>query len=1047
MIDNIPHFFRFKGENYSKEKVIRPRSRTSPLPNNDLPEKARRAHSSGALVVVNNEKPSSANKVKTYHSVGSITRRTPVKIAQSHAQKDSEKHDYRHLHFNTSSVKNHPEHSFQNNNKTVINNGRRPALSRTNAGKRKSDKKSEYVSVATLIQQWSSAEVQEKIPAKLSSGSKTNRRSLPANFPRNNNLSGDDEPQLRRAKSITADTYSKIRNDCPHKTSTANRSTATGLQGKGYQPRGDVRHRQAQHSAVTRRAAEPIKNYATTDSSTISLESKMKGSSIPEADNNYQNEIIVNEKRTSQATKTHQANSPFDLLSDSEREKFRDGKTGNHNPKEFVVDNRRRSEPINKNSFDLTPSERAQLGSSGSYGNSDVHHHKQPNESIRDHWRNTQPFGKYATMPARQRKDYENESIGKNERKAELGTGRDDWTSSNREDTRRKDKSVHHPNLSNNNMKKKKPSLRRLPTYEEAIEPLQGTDLRDGNERCEGTQNPSEIEQPSTRTPLYLFLDPSEPSIDDKRNKIQGLERKRSVKETVIKQSVLPIKNTVEFDSLFRTNDSLETEAKRRYEKHYLLASNGRSEKLHHQTSNARSEKLHHQTSNELRKSPLENKAIKQNDTVVFPNEFTHKSSSSNRKSSKITSHVSYSKDETDKEEEISLSRDDNNNTLSDYDEQTLKVLLASQQRRRGREVKRGEDFAKVEENKRKDLPTSQGSTAKRENKVASVNELLKQQQKSILDEDFKQRERSRMTPDVDQEFNKQDDVSFSSVVHDTELVELVAAEEKYWKEKVEKKSKVTEDYRKKLGKANEKQKRVDEMLREYKLHEKRDSKHIDYSEMTDTLRAEEEYLAQEAEKLLKQRFQEKFDTKNPVLTTKVSQMHTKSEHKIHPVGVRDTKSLIKRSLTGYPGMKNRERFDHVNVNKVTSRSIVSPVPISRRIKSPSISSDDINLKPEVDQAYHKQTRIISRSRSPVYVCSGCRLPVERDICLYVSELQSYWHEKCFRCSVCHSNLIRGRSTPKIRVMYSRIHCENCISNRKTGEFSFANFYYEAIVI
>ena len=350
---------------------------------------------------------------------------------------------------------------------------------------------------------------------------------------------------------------------------------------------------------------------------------------------------------------------------------------------------------------------------------------------------------------------------------------------------------------------------------------------------------------------------------------------------------------------------------------------------------------------------------------------------------------------------------DVNNNTLPVYDGKTLKAFLTSQQQMNKNNSSR-KNFERDGTSKVEDAFIGEDSKPIKEEKhILNDFEQLKEEQKTTLDADFKDRSKTHMDPNMAQQFKSGGGVNLSNIVHEGELLQLVAAEEKYWKDKVGRNEMSTKQ--KEIKKVeNEKQERVKKMLREFKIHDQRQK--IDYSEITDTLRAEEEFLAQEAEKLLKQRFQEKPAIKPSLTTTATKPLQF------------DTKQ------------QNNNNTSHNSHFEETPSGLHSILKTSSRQKKPSsvTSSDDINLKPEADQAYHHKK--ILRSRSPVYICSGCRLPVEKDICLYVAELQSYWHEKCFRCSVCHSNLIKNEQTPKIRVMFSRIHCENCLSNKKTGE-------------
>ena len=924
---------------YSKKKERRIRSVTNPLFGHGFPEKARRAYSSGALAAVNDERTNKA-KVERYYPTGSITRRTPTKDAQPVVLKEKVVRHGNSQIVSISRVKHRSGQSFQYDKKPVVDEQKKNLVA--HASKYKSAKNNESVSVTTLIQQWSSIEGKVNKQDQTSDSASTNRRSLPANFAMNSNLPANDEPQLRRSKSLSTYMYDKTQADYPAKTS--------GLQSEKSESRSTG------HTTVTRRKSEPVKIHTTSDRSIHPPpEKKMEGTDRNERSSWYQTaETAKKEKWMSQDTKRYPPNSSFQSSSEKEIQ------SEYHRPKESVVD------------------------------------------------RNA--IGRYATMPIRQKKTkHANQSIKKNDtNKAEGGfeNKKDDLIGANSK--------ADLSHSSTNRLQKKKHSFRHLPSYAEAIKPLDETEVSE--EQTGGKQEKLRIGRNSTTSATHPFITPKDQSLNGKIKELRNQETKQPIQENVVKQHVLEAKTVPEFNSLFSVNN-LEKEA---------LAK--RSEKS-----------VNRNNQHEGLGVPVVSKTVGHYNSVTSQNE-SNKFSSSVVKSSNLMTQSSHSKNITDGVKQVSSNRDINNNLSSTYDNQLQKTALAPRQQRRGSASSKDEKYIVQEDTKRRnDGSFSQKSRYVKINEVKDLKEQerLRQQQKIILDEDFKQRGSSRMTSDVVQQLTRKDGMSFSNVVHDKELVELVAAEEKYWKEKIEKKDQISEDGKKtKLEKTDEKQQRVDEMLREFKLHDRKDLTRVGYSEMTDTLRAEEEFLAQEAEKLLKLRFQEK-SVKSPPGTSKLSQVDGKCEHE-RPSNdeAKLIKSSMKYNLTGPLLEKTKETYDNANMTTGSSRSLVTTAPPTSKTSS-STSSDDIKLQPEADQAYHNRPpRQISRSTTPVYMCSGCRLPVQRDICLFVSELQSYWHEKCFRCSVCHSNLIRGRSTPKIRVMFSQIHCENCLSNKKTGESS-----------
>ena len=581
----------------------------------------------------------------------------------------------------------------------------------------------------------------------------------------------------------------------------------------------------------------------------------------------------------------------------------------------------------------------------------------QPKNSSSVDRRKLESIGKYATMPARHmRVNHDQLIVGKNEC---VGKVEDvNWDERHRRGDKKYEKASDNKHPLKTSASLRSPSShRRLPTYEEAIVPLEESDLVNVERKTETANTKVVQKEHVSVAPVQKRF------VENKVNVSTAKEldfsiRKQPVNENVSKQNVAHERAAREVEPVViakeapRKNKMIQNETKRR----------------------------HHD---------------------VLPMKQTIASTSKSSRMSEFDFRKATSDRTRLQDTNISYIDDVNNNQLPVYDGEALKTLLTSQQRS-SRNSSNKNCVDKERTSKTKD--SFDGKGIKSEKEVArSEYESIREEQKTILGEDFQHRARSRMDPSVAQQFTTEGGVSSPNVVHESELLGLVAAEEKYWKEKVEKKEKSAKQKEmKKIGSTNDKQERVNEMLREFKMNDQREK--IDYSEITDTLRAEEEYLAQEAEKLLKQRFQEKSLT--PAMTAR-----------------KDSQFNVKQQS---------DDADKTSLENSRLHSILKTS--SRQKKTPSVtSSDDINLKPEADQAYHHHPRRILRSRSPVYICSGCRLPVEKDICLYVAELQSYWHEKCFRCSVCHSNLIQGEQTPRIRVMFSRIHCENCLSNKKTG--------------
>lgn len=863
---------------------------------------ARRAHSIGVLNKSRYGHSNNENNVP--FSTGSITKRTPVKLNKSNVLKDHAKHSSPH-------------------GKPIIQ-GKTPSSHSTVNTRGANKKESDYVSVKALIKQWSGPDEKKKIPNQPNHEKKyKNRRSLPANFEASDVLS--EKTELPHSKSVAQVTHYM---DQRGYMSTSDWTLHARVPSdKNY----DCSERKQAYSAENRarRKSEPStysgREY---DSSLIerNRSSSMKNKdNFNHRDNNRSRESII--KNPELARDTYAA-TPY-----LQQKSQKDARRKDHNGTS------RRSLPL---------TQKVEVKHVENYMNQKFYH---PRDGASVDRRKLESIGKYSTVPARQTRVTHN-GISKNNERVKI-TDNGEKMSRRIDDKSNKANDIH-PRRSSSE-RNSASANRRLPTYEEAIIPLDETDAADATKLRQINNN-------KTAEKEYVSIE----ILQQKRARDKGKSFNVTAKE-----------------SDYSSQKQLANEnVSKQYVTHVYAS------EVNHPIVLSK-----HGTSNyEMLYKPRHSHEKSQDFPHAKPNSLKHKVigsvelDSGQSSGGNMRHHDAHGKDM-------------NNNRLPVYDGEALKTLLTSRKKSHENDIKREEDCI-------------QHTKLKKEKQVGlNEYERLRGEQKVILDEDFKDRSKIHMNANVAQQFASQDGVSFSNVVHERELLQLVAAEEKYWKEKVEKKDNnqskeapATVKVVKRFG--DNKQERVNEMLREFKMHDQQEK--IDYSEITDTLRAEEEFLAQEAEKLLKQRFQEK--SKLP--PTKDPQRDVKKHHNDSLT----VTSPIEEPSSGLHSILKAPRSRPKKLSSVTS-------------------SDDINLQPEADQAYHhNRPKRILRSRSPIYVCSGCRLPVERDICLYVAELQSYWHEKCFRCSVCHSNLIQNEQTPKIRVMLSRIHCENCLSNKRTGK-------------
>ncbi|XP_028406692.1 sciellin-like isoform X2 [Dendronephthya gigantea] len=873
---------------------------------------AKRAHSIGVLNT-KGDPTQASNRSNIPFYTGSITRRTPVKmkVNQTHVPKQAEKRSPQ----DRVNISRSYERTFQYDKKPIqekIPSTRSSVESRT-----KNKKESDYVSVKALIKQWSVPEKRkDQQDQPVHAGKYKNRRSLPAKFDASD--VSYERRQLPHSKSVEENISYERKKDYMTK---PNRSLeALSPSERNRESRGTKQ--------------------------TYVLENRQRRKSEPSNFSKRECEPKLIEKDKSSLMKSIDVNNdhyPKDQVKESVVEKSRTTKDMYAVPHLRQTDGKK----IKGNYLERPLTKRISLPVCQK---AEVKHVENYMDQKFIQRRDLQSIGKYATMPARQtRQNNEQITTAKKERGVEK-IGDVNWEKMNQKANETSERTIEHPPRRSSTQKTSS-SQRRLPSYKEALMPLEDADKADASK-------PSQSDKKKPKETEYVSMSQlHQRRARDNKGKSSTVtarevdyskgKRENSFKQHVTRVHAADIDRPILTSKDMQTNRSYEITQKRR--------------------------NSHEKSATGKQIASLTNTSTGMSD---------------------IDARKSSSKKTVERSENKVNVKDENNNQLPVYDEVALETLLTSSQQMGDRD-----DSSKKGTNSERGSFVSQETISENDSQVLlNEYECLREKHKSS-----NARGVQYMNPKVTQPSTDQGGSNTPNVVHDRALLKLVAAEEKYWKDKAEKRDMDAkkENFRKekeakKVG--NGKQERVNEMLREFKMHDQ--AERIDYSEITDTLRAEEEFLAQEAEKYLKRRFQEKSSAK-PKLQQDVNQKLNESQKCKIPV----------------------------RANPSGLHSILK----TRPKKSPSVtSSDDINLKPEADQAYHHPKRIL-RSRSPVYICSGCRLPVEKDICLYVAELQSYWHEKCFCCSVCRCNLIQNEQTPKIRVMFSRIHCENCLSNKKTG--------------
>ena len=842
---------------------------------------------------------------------------------------------------------NRTERSFQYDTKPIIKDKTPPSHSIASPqNKSKSKKKdSDYVSVKALIKQWSVPDTKSETPNQpVFEENYKNRRSLPANFDASEIFS-------EKKNSAAEDMHHKRQREYISKSDwsletrpSSEKSHGLSNMKQDYVVENRTR-RKSEPSAYSEREYDPV------------LIGRNKSSSVKHKEYSSNRDVRNNEKENivtrSTATRDVYAANTF-LTKQLEDQMEKDVKSKDDYAKHPVMA---------RKSFPLT--HHTKVNYTEDYKNQTFY---QPDKGASVVRHNLESTGKYATMPSKgKRENHHKTTSGMDGKERETKHSDAHLGNIYRKADEISGKATEKP-PKRSTSERISSTHRRLPTYEEAILPLKETEYEEDGATKRQINNKSVIEKD------YVSLE----LLQQKRERIKG------------NPSIIMAKRTD-----YSTTHKLGTSEKisRQYASH-VYASEPVLPTLPAKDE-ARSHKLipKRRNSQERIKNSLMPHSVASANTSMFY--------------SNVDAKKTLSKQAPQADKDTSRVKDFNNNKLPVYDGDALKTMLTTQQFSKNNSDRR----KSIERDSRSKVDSpfvSENARQKKEHKEALKKyESLTKEQITSFDLDFKDRRRNIADQNVARQLTKQEGDG-SSNVQEGDLLELVAAEEKYWKGKVERKEKnggkETPSQQKEIKEVGDKkQERVHKMLQEFKMHDGKAK--IDYSELTDTLRAEEEYLAQEAEKILKQRFKDK----SVIKATNTPQTDMKQQDND------STKS--KSSVEGTkPGLHS--------ILKTRSRS---------KKRAGVTSPEDINLKPEADQAYHNQPKKLLRSRSPVYICSGCRLPVEKDICLYVAELQSYWHEKCFRCSVCHSNLIQNEQTPRIRVMFSRIHCEKCLSNKGTG--------------
>lgn len=333
--------------------------------------------------------------------------------------------------------------------------------------------------------------------------------------------------------------------------------------------------------------------------------------------------------------------------------------------------------------------------------------------------------------------------------------------------------------------------------------------------------------------------------------------------------------------------------------------------------------------------------------------------------------------------------------------------------------------------------------------------ELQGEQQKS-QDYDWKTTENPRLEGDVS----------------DDDLVKIVAAEEDYWHHKKDKKKELekretSRQERPRRKKSEESQPRIngiDFVGEDHVIH--REYKDFEQEARLRKLKAEEELMAQEAERLVRERaaLQQQKQAEEPVITPveKPPVELTINEEALNSFLAEDKKdesfydenrnrNLPKTRMSGqrdvffngeeYPPQKelevrDKERYysdkpsnpqaEVLPINGYHHESEAYPEAQAEIPKQNGDFPGHPATDPEVNEfeGYSIYETFIHGESNHV-ICMSCGTSIEKSPAMYIAELDRYWHVDCFSCVVCRA-WFGDEYSPVLQITNSMLHCERC---------------------
>lgn len=314
--------------------------------------------------------------------------------------------------------------------------------------------------------------------------------------------------------------------------------------------------------------------------------------------------------------------------------------------------------------------------------------------------------------------------------------------------------------------------------------------------------------------------------------------------------------------------------------------------------------------------------------------------------------------------------------------------------------------------------------------------------------------------------------------LRDEDLMKVVAVEEDYWRKKMEKKPEqedreTTRHERPRRYSSDDSQTRIngiDFVGEQDVVH--RETKVFDQEERVRKLKAEEEFMAQEAEKLMRERvaLKQRTQAEEPIISPVekppvefsidedifndflADEKHNKStydENRNHYTA----NMRISSHLEGYYNaedhrplreleLREKERQYSQNISKPQAEVIpmnghrnesdVYPKAPAEVFKENGdyLRQDDFPGKtdavPEVNgfDGYSIYETFIHGESNHV-ICTSCGTSIEKSPSMYIAELDRYWHVNCFCCVVCRT-WFGDEFSPVLHITNSILHCERC---------------------